>query len=789
MKRFIKTISFVMSAVMLLTMASCSTGKNKNEVRYVQETDPWYSDTIISVPQLTGDSSDRSMTGLKYADSEDIIVKRVIIRDDCTDMELIRYDLMGNQTATIEMNGVFDGMLQYFFKLGDEFYITGFKYDDNCYGLECIIARLDFDTGSYEINPADDFKKAMEENEGFANENLCCTIGDSLYGIKYSPSAGSYELVTADASWNTKTYSFADALGTDPAEYVFRIWNIDGMPVVACFSNRGNKLLELDKASGRLNAKAMSDQMASYADIWGGGLHNYDGSVYSFVDYELNKLDYETGESTHLMDLNECNVNRNLFDSDMIQPAYIDEDTIIFCPNEDIQGYSDLQIFVLKREPNNPNAGKVILDCAVLGLDSMDYCKAEVIRLFNESSTDSIIQIDKRYITQIYKPDGDTDMDDYYAFYRQQRSQINQSLLIDTLEGNGPDLIIGGFDSTEINNDACFIDLMPYFSKLNEDDYFMNVINAAKTGKELYQITLSFYLSGLDISSEIWDSYTGPTFSEYEGIVSECLDGYDPLSWNYSQTDFFITAFRSQSSLFIQDGRIDLSSSEFRALAEYCKDNFAEESGWYLYSREASNSDFAKTNKIMDSLGLQVSGYGLPDGSSAYEGTVYKTGFPSLGGSTPAFTCGDSCFSAGITAASASPDLCWEFIRFALSYEGQTCGIDHEPNNSVPIRKDALTPRAKAYNSSAVKMYEYNLAMMPDGLVGIATDPVVRELTEEEIESFKISIEAITDSARIDSDIEIILREEMKPYFKGDKTLDEIIPIIEDRVSTVLAER
>ena len=29
----------------------------------------------------------------------------------------------------------------------------------------------------------------------------------------------------------------------------------------------------------------------------------------------------------------------------------------------------------------------------------------------------------------------------------------------------------------------------------------------------------------------------------------------------------------------------------------------------------------------------------------------------------------------------------------------------------------------------------------------------------------------------------------MKPYFKGDKTLDEIIPIIEDRVSTVLAER
>lgn len=788
MKRFIKTISFVMSAVMLLTMTSCNTARNKNEVRYVQETDPWYSDMVIDVPQLTGNPGDHCMAGLKYADDEDIIVKRVIWSDSGTYLQLLRYDLTGNQTAAIEINGVFDGMLQYFFKLGDAFYITGFNYDDSYSDIEYVIARLDFDSESYEIiTEADDFKKAMEENEGFANENVCCTIGDSLYGIKYSPSDGTYDLVAADASWNTVSYSLSDALETDSAEYVYQIWNIEGMPVIACFSSRGNKLLELDKASGRLNAKAMSDQMASYADIWGYGLHNFAGSVYSFKDYELCKLDYETGESTYLMDLNACNVNRSLFDSDMIQPAFINEDTIIFCPNEDIQGYQDLKIFVLSKESSNPNAGKVILDCAVLGLDTMDYCKAEVIRLFNESSTDSIIQIDKRYITQEYKPEGDTDMDDYYAYYRDERSRINRTLLIDTLEGNGPDLIIGGFDSTEINNDACFIDLMPYFGKLNEDEYFMNVINAAKTGDELYQIPLTIYLSGLDMSSEIWDSYTGPTYSEYESIVSGSLDGYDPLSWNYSQADFFITAFKSQNSLFIKDNSIDLSSDEFRELSEYCKDNFAEDPGWLLYSREANSSDYLKTMKIMNSLSLNISGYGLPDGSQTMsEGTVYKTGFPSSDGRSLAFTCGEGCFSIGITAASASPDLCWRFIKYALSYEGQTCGMDYNPVNSIPIRRDAMIPNAKAYNSMSVRLYEYNLAMAPEGTV---IEPVIHTVTDAELESFRLSTEAITDSARIDSDIEIILREEMQPYFKGDKTLDEIIPIIEDRVTTVLSER
>ena len=40
-----------------------------------------------------------------------------------------------------------------------------------------------------------------------------------------------------------------------------------------------------------------------------------------------------------------------------------------------------------------------------------------------------------------------------------------------------------------------------------------------------------------------------------------------------------------------------------------------------------------------------------------------------------------------------------------------------------------------------------------------------------------------------DSDVTSIIYEEMPAYFCGDKTIEEIIPIIEDRIQTVLGER
>ena len=41
----------------------------------------------------------------------------------------------------------------------------------------------------------------------------------------------------------------------------------------------------------------------------------------------------------------------------------------------------------------------------------------------------------------------------------------------------------------------------------------------------------------------------------------------------------------------------------------------------------------------------------------------------------------------------------------------------------------------------------------------------------------------------IDSEINIILIEEMPAYFSGQKTLDDVISVMEDRVQTFLDER
>ena len=60
---------------------------------------------------------------------------------------------------------------------------------------------------------------------------------------------------------------------------------------------------------------------------------------------------------------------------------------------------------------------------------------------------------------------------------------------------------------------------------------------------------------------------------------------------------------------------------------------------------------------------------------------------------------------------------------------------------------------------------------------------------ESVIESYKKILLSGSVIDNIDPAIIVVLREEMPPYFVDQKSLDEIIPIIKNRVTTILSER
>ena len=62
-------------------------------------------------------------------------------------------------------------------------------------------------------------------------------------------------------------------------------------------------------------------------------------------------------------------------------------------------------------------------------------------------------------------------------------------------------------------------------------------------------------------------------------------------------------------------------------------------------------------------------------------------------------------------------------------------------------------------------------------------------MQESDVDAFTEVINNMSGWQSNDGAINAIIREEMPAYFAGQKTLDQVIPVLEDRAQTVLSER
>ena len=135
--------------------------------------------------------------------------------------------------------------------------------------------------------------------------------------------------------------------------------------------------------------------------------------------------------------------------------------------------------------------------------------------------------------------------------------------------------------------------------------------------------------------------------------------------------------------------------------------------------------------------------------------------------------------SIGISACAPSvvADGVWEFIKFCLSDDIQDM-IARSGYNPVSISVYESTARIAFESCNKLIIKENNWLNRSMPLVD-----------ESVIESYKKILLSGSVIENTDPAIIVVLREEMPPYFVDQKSLDEIIPIIKNRVTTILSER
>ena len=668
--------------------------------------------------------------------------------------------------------------------VGDHIAVDVFFMDYVSFSDIHYLVTIDPATGatSFEPRESNDASSTIGSNEGIV------TVGD--YRVEKIWRSGgdisSYVLNISDSTGLVNTVDLSTKL---PDENIFAIQGILGIDdntlLIMYYSSAagGQSYLTLDIRSG----DAVKDENGDYS--WLNNLYIFNSSYFSGIgnvvlnDEGIQVLDFDNSEISELFSFDNCNVNRN--DVSYLKLMSYTEDEIVLA-GISYSGYSlstndivNPQIIVLTKADSNPNAGKTVLTAATVGY--IDYAMSEAVCRFNETNADYFIKFENKYKVEKHVDELDyNDSEEYRKAYDDAAIELSNQLTVDLMAGEGPDIIFDTSSLSQLNNDDYLLDIS---DRINTDGLFVNVLDAAKTGEKLYQIPLTFGVTGLAVLNENVDAgQTGFTFEQYADFVSTVCNGTDPLAMD--QTEFFIMCMEAMADKFVtEDGRIDYDNEAFRALAEFTNENIIPP----IESDEDDMLYMGGTGTTIEESGAERFDYGsFPIyiqlmGKHANDTTIL--GLPSVDGRGPMLSVSSS---VAISAQTAEADACWAFVETLLSFEIQEYYA--QSGMGCPICIEAYETSAQEfiddYNASMAKYANY-LTEAEMAMFGIDPTPVDASV----IDSYESMINSCSAVSTTDAAITAIIREEMPAYFSGQKTIDDVISVMEDRVQTFLDER
>ena len=641
--------------------------------------------------------------------------------------------------------------------------------------------------------------------------------------IEKSFNIGSYRVET-ELMWDEVSYYNIRIYAPDGSEKIAKITDpgkgIYDVPIVLPLSETtvlvpasgesGKYYYEIDLTSGNVTAVEGKDYEWLDFETINSSFFGDDGTAYYLTNAGIKSIDVKNKTVGMSFNFSWCNVRR----SDLCDFAIADysDDKILLCGetyNQMRYSRSDnntFKIVELTKTPN-PHAGKTILE--LYAPDGyIDDAVADTIIKYNDSSTGYFIEVTDRYNSDSYYDWSQyiDSEDDFESYYLNGNSKLSNDLAIDIMNGEGPDILLNCGEYGQLNNPNYLADLSPYVGGLDSDRYFTNIIDGARIDGKLYQLPVSYMVNGIQTSpSYAGASGIGFTTAEYEKFLYEVLNGEDVFP--VGQAYYFARIFSSMSDKFISGGKADFSGPEFAALAEFVKNNVPESArswsegsyydyydGGVIYASEPMVAPVAdivavvpvKGDRVLD--GSDIAAYVTCGSMSGYLYTIAEgnestaiLGLPSADGRGPMFTLD---ISVAVSAQAENIDACGEFIKLLLTDEVQ---MNLAMNDNFVLSRDAFRQGA----AKAVEYYNGDGGYDIFGYDELTGRPANNGLvfSDKNITDMENNIQNCSKIYAPDATINLILIEEMPAYFMGQKSLEDVIAIAQDRVQKVLDER
>ena len=798
MKKPLKAAAVGLTAAMMMSVVtSCYT--SGGNVNVISEDDPWYNLTAIEIdPGINRDDYEYAYNEfITKLDDYYVYEMTGILRlpedfdydhDDYSQYEVENlnfFDLNGNLVESIS---VMDHLKEY--DIEGVIYINGVEKMDGELRVDFMTYdmtsgdqttyRCTVDTNTFELSAPEtagdyDFVDRMSED---GNEESAAILGS--YTIRkfwmYGGDEPSYVLEVIDADDNVTEIDLREEFPNQPIYDIPTIVEY-GENKALIFANYDGKNLFFSLDFTTMKITDITDQMSWFNNDTSDVCQVEGMGSVLMDDLGLYTIDFEGQSVESLFNFSDSNVN--IYDISYFVPIDVTEDEAVFAgevysDNPSVYGDDSTSwIYIFNKADSNPNAGKTVLSIAVIDDYSRALCGA--VCLFNETNDTYYLKYNDSYRLND-QIDRDYDTDEEYELASDKASaELGNRLSIDLMSGTGPDIIIDASTFGMLNDDDYLLNLSEYVStNYGSDRYFSNVFDAANIDGELYQLPLSFNITGIAApASYVEDGQVGFTFEQFSDFIDNECNGQNPISGG--KLSLFITALNCMQDLVITGDTVNYDTEAFRALAEYVAENVNDE----LVVSEDDSYDGMSSDEgpslVYITEVVDYYNYILKDDN-------VLLGVPSYDGRGPIIY-GEG--SVAVSANSASEEGCMQFVDLLMGDEVQDMfGM----NYGIPVNRAAfnsvgskLIDAQNATLQELLRYYDEDMLRM----YGYTTDI----MDEEGIADFAAMIETLSGWYTNDGAINAIIREEMPAYFEGQKTLDQVIPVVEDRVQTILNER
>ncbi|MGN1305946.1 MAG: ABC transporter substrate-binding protein [Oscillospiraceae bacterium] len=520
-------------------------------------------------------------------------------------------------------------------------------------------------------------------------------------------------------------------------------------------------------------AKKFSDtEYPISASVYGS---SYSGGQYDIVyngDSALYGLDIETNESTTLIDWIKSGIDSTTLSNVILSP---DGKIIYSAYTYDYSGggisYSqdDMVIYVLTKLDPSEIPDKELISVYTTYIP---YQIKSRISQFNKTS-------DK------YQIEVTSYMDDDWSNYDDCIKRINNDLVA----GKIPDILIcdSSLPFNSYVSKGLIADLGSMMEKdesFNRGDYLENVLEAFSVGGKLYRIAPSFSIVTKSAKKSIVGDKTSWTMDDFLAVKE--ANPNSEMQTEMTSTNFVSSMIVYNIGQYVnyETGECSFNTDSFKKALEYAKtlpaeidyDSLYQDESYWM-KRESAYRDGSTILKDEYIYGFRT----FKQDEEGYFGEpVTMIGIPSDNGNGSMFQINTSL---AIMAKAKNPDGAWEFIKTLLTDEAQ------ENMGELPIKLSALDKLAEKAKERPYWENEKGEKEYYDEQVWIGEQQfVITPNTDEDNQRMMDFIKSINTVYEYDSDLLKIIDEEVQAYFSGQKSVDEVADIIQNRASTYISE-